>query len=82
MKTIKDTALATAKALAAAEAAVGDGPGSEELAVLHKELRAGLYSHRDQLGLSDDDVAEIDNSGAENFGGTPKGPPPEGEGGG
>lgn len=88
MRSIKTSALAIATALAAAEAAVanGDPDASDKLNVLHKELRAGLFNHREDLGLSDEDVMDIDTHGEANFGGTPKGPPPgddeEDEGGG
>lgn len=73
MKTAKEDALDLASKLAAAHAAA-DSP---ELGELHDAMRIALYRHRAALGLSADDVAEIDNVGPQARGGTPKGPSPE-----
>lgn len=70
---LKDDALNIAQLLQAAH----DAAPSEELDNLHKAMRVALYRHRTQLGLSDDDVTEIDNIGPQARGGTPKGPSPE-----
>lgn len=78
MATAKDDCLNIASQLAAAHAA----SPSAELDALHDSLRRGLYRHREALGLSDEDVTEIDNFGPQARGGTPKGPSPEvGDGG-
>jgi hypothetical protein len=68
---LKEDVLGIAAALADAEQAAP----SEQLTTLHDKLRRGLYKHRDTLGLSADDVAEIDNFGPQARGGGPKNPP-------
>lgn len=69
--TIHNTALEVGRLLGEAEAA---HPSSPQLAALHDELRRGLYRHSRELGLSKDELREIDGQ-AETFGGTPKTPP-------
>lgn len=76
MGTIKEDALEIAGLLADAEAV----SPSDELTALHDKLRRSLYLHRNTLGLSDDDVAEIDNLGPQARGGGAKDAPPTVEG--
>lgn len=82
--TLKEDALEAARLLAAAEnatmgsgEAISNSEGYRKVRDLHGHLRRALYRHRKQLGLSDRDVAQIDNEGVQVFGGTPKGPLPE-----
>jgi hypothetical protein len=71
--TIKEDGLDIAAKLAAAE----DSGPTPELTELHKALRGALYRHRAVLGLSDDDVAEIDNYGPQARGGGAKDAAPQ-----
>jgi len=73
-KTIKDSLIAIADGLGELEAAV---PSTELTAFHEKVLRPALYRHRNELGLSDKDVAEIDGRIAGTMAGTPKTPPEE-----
>lgn len=71
MSSLKDDAIEAARLLAAAHAA----SPSPALDAVHAHFRRGMYRHREALCLSREDVAEIDNAGAQLFGGTPKEPP-------
>lgn len=73
MPTPKEDALNLAALLASAEEAAP----SDELEALHKEMRAALYRHAEVLGLSADDLTEIDNVGPQLRGGTNKTPQPD-----
>jgi len=72
MGTIKDSALGIAQALADAH----DEADTPALNTLHTKLRQALYEHGEEIGLTSDDIAEIDNFGPQARGGTPKGPAP------
>lgn len=74
---IKALAIMVATGLSALEKALeagGHTAAAEELKAKHKGLRSSLYRHRGTVGLSDSDVADIDNAGVIVMGGTPKGP--------
>lgn len=73
---IKETALGLVDLLAVTEAVAT----SPELDALHKGLRRALYRHGLAVGLSREDIAEIDNHLVQARGGTPKTPEPEGGG--
>lgn len=72
---VKEDALGIAEALADHEAQIaelGDPDLTTSAEALHAKLRAGLKAHGATLGLSDDDIAEIDNAGPQRRGGEPK----------
>lgn len=77
MRTIKDTLLELTGLLGEAENAAP----SDELTAFHKAARAGVYRHAEELGLSKEDLAEVDTHLEANFNGTPKDEEP-GDGGG
>lgn len=71
----KATAIGIAEAMADVETAVSGGDQAataDAVTVLHKRLRTGLYLHAAALGLTQADVAEIDNIGPQRRGGEPK----------
>jgi hypothetical protein len=81
---VKASALAIATTLASVESALDAGDidtAKEQTTTLHRQLRAGLYQHGDVLGLTSDDIAEIDNLGPANRGGEPKDAAPTIDGG-
>jgi len=71
----KATATGIAEALADVHTAIDESDRDaviEAATVLHKRMRAGLYRHGEALGLSSEDIAEIDNLGPQRRGGEPK----------
>lgn len=76
MMDLKHTLLSISLAAAVAE----QNTPTDQVRDLHQKLRHGLYRHRaelNQLGISDADIADIDNHGVIALGGTPKDPPPD-----
>lgn len=72
------SALAIAATLASLESAIDSGDldtAKGEVETLHEQLRVGLYQHGESLGLTRDEIAQVDNAGPQARGGEPKDAP-------